>query len=283
MGRVSAAHYLLRSLLDPDLHFLFSMPNDQWQHQKPPILSVHPAESPFLFYEEAIMSAQFSECDVVLVGAGPCELFFSACLARLGYKIKHIDKRPEPTHSDRADGFQPRSLEVMSTMGLKDDIMSNGPERIENVAFWESCDTGFGISRTVAWTSWPESTGARYTFITTLHQELIEKVFIRDLEKQGITVQRPWYLESFEVRPKDHKEASASHPVHVSVKESTMGSVEHVNARYLLSGEGARSVIRDGLGIQMSYKESSGGDICGVVVARISTSFPDVKVSRNSW
>ena len=156
------------------------------------------------------MSAQTSECDIVVVGAGPCGLFFSACLARLGYKITQIGKRPEPTHADRADGIQPCSFEVMSTKGLEDAIMNNGLGRIKSVVFWDSYDIGSGISRTVAWTGWSESIRSRFPFTSTLHQRLIEKVFIRDLEKRGVTV-------------------------------------EQVSARYLLSGEG---VCHQGIGGQ---------------------------------
>lgn len=50
--------------------------------------------------------------DVLIVGAGPAGLMASLCLHTFGFSILHIDNRPEPTRAGRADGIQPRTLEV---------------------------------------------------------------------------------------------------------------------------------------------------------------------------
>ena len=68
--------------------------------------------------------------DIVIVGAGPVGLLLSTCLARWGYKIKHIDMRPEPTVTGRADGIQPRSLDLLRNMGLKRAIMASCTSRM---------------------------------------------------------------------------------------------------------------------------------------------------------
>ena len=65
--------------------------------------------------------------DIVVVGAGPTGLLLSACLARRGYKIKHIDIRPQATTTaGRADGIRPRSLDLLCNMCLKAEIMAQG-------------------------------------------------------------------------------------------------------------------------------------------------------------
>ena len=39
------------------------------------------------------MPAPTENYDIVIIGAGPVGLLLSVCLARWGYKIKHIDNR----------------------------------------------------------------------------------------------------------------------------------------------------------------------------------------------
>ena len=130
--------------------------------------------------------------DIVIIGAGPVGLTLSTCLARWGYKIKHIDNRPEPTPTGRADGIQPRSLDLLRNMGLKHKIMAHEPAKVYEVAFWDP--SANGIHRTGTWASCPKFIDARYPFTTLLHQGLIERVFIEDIEKHGGRIQRPWTI-----------------------------------------------------------------------------------------
>ena len=213
--------------------------------------------------------------DIVVVGAGPTGLLLSACLARWGYKIKHIDIRPQATTAGRADGIQPRSLDLLCNMGLKAEIMAQEPGSFRDVAFWDPDPSGFGIHRTGSLASCPESIRARYPFTTTLHQGLIEDVLIRDLEGRGVHIQRPWSVSDFSV---DTHYPGTEYPVHVTIQNVTTGAVEEILSKYLFSGEGAKSSIREKLGIQMFYNESRLVNCWGVIDARVSTNFPDVKV-----
>ena len=213
--------------------------------------------------------------DIVIVGAGPTGLLLSASLARWGYRIKHIDIRTEATAAGRADGIQPRSLDLLCNMGLKAEIMARKPGSFRDVAFWDSDPSGFGISRTGSWASCPKSVGARYPFTTTLHQGLIEDVLLRDLEGRGVHVQRPWRILDFSV---DTQCPGNKSPVHVWIQNVVTGAVEEIDSKYLFSGEGAKSSIRENLGIQMLYKEPRVVNCWGVIDAQVSTNFPDVKV-----
>jgi len=94
------------------------------------------------------MSDSAQNYDIVIVGAGPTGLLLSTCLARWGYKIKHVDIRSEATQTGRADGIQPRSLDFLCNTGLKADIMARKPGSFSEVAFWDPCQSGIGISRT---------------------------------------------------------------------------------------------------------------------------------------
>ncbi|KAK3955532.1 FAD binding domain-containing protein [Pseudoneurospora amorphoporcata] len=212
--------------------------------------------------------------DIVIVGAGPVGLMLSTCLARWGYKIKHIDNRPEPTATGRADGIQPRSLDLLRNMGLKSAIMAHKPARVYEVAFWDPPKTGGGIVRTGTWPSCPDFIDARYPFTTLLHQGLIERVFIADLEKNNTKIQRPWTITGF---TSDEK-ADPEYPVTVQLAHVDDSSkTETVKAKYLFGGEGARSFIREQLKIGITHKDPI-SYVWGVMDGVVKTDFPDMKM-----
>jgi len=210
--------------------------------------------------------------DIVIVGAGPVGLLLSTCLARWGYKIKHIDMRPEPTLTGRADGIQPRSLDLLRNMGLKREIMANEPAKVYEVAFWDPSAGGKGIQRTGTWASCPKFIDARYPFTTLLHQGLIERVFINDLEKHNTMIQRPWKITGFNNDGKD-----ADYPVEVSIAHVDGNEQETVRAKYLFSGEGARSFVREQLGVGITHKDPI-AYVWGVMDGVVRTDFPDIKM-----
>ncbi|KAF1941839.1 phenol 2-monooxygenase [Clathrospora elynae] len=208
--------------------------------------------------------------DIVIVGAGPVGLCLSTCLARWGYKVKHIDNRSEPTATGRADGIQPRSLDLLRNMGLKRKIMEWEPAKVYEVAFWDP--SAKGIHRTGTWASCPKFIDARYPFTTLLHQGLIERTFIGDIEKHGGEVQRPWTITGFKNDGKDKK-----YPVEVNLAHVDGTMEETVRAKYLFSGEGARSFVRDQLGVKMVYKDPI-AHVWGVMDGVVRTNFPDIKM-----
>ena len=198
--------------------------------------------------------------DIAIIGAGPVGLMLSTLLTRWGYRVFHIDNRPTPTPTGRADGIQPRSLELLKNMGLKNAIMAYKPALVYEVAFWESGDAANGaIERTGMHASCPEFIDTKYPFTTLLHQGMIERVFIGEMAKYGAEVHRPWEIIDFEVG-----QEALSHPVAVTVRKvidggqtgvGKPGEVETIRAKYLFGGEGGRSFVRQKLGIPLKYKD----------------------------
>ncbi|KAF1810326.1 hypothetical protein P152DRAFT_94815 [Eremomyces bilateralis CBS 781.70] len=218
--------------------------------------------------------ASADKYDIVIVGAGPVGLMLSTCLARWGYKIKHIDNRPEPTATGRADGIQPRSLDLLRNMGLKRAIMAHHPAKVYEVAFWDPAAGNQGIHRTGTWASCPKFIDARYPFTTLLHQGHIEQAFIGDMETNGTSVQRPWTITDFENDGHD-----PTYPVSVTIQhvDGEQKGKETVRAKYLFSGEGARSFIRERLGVKMDFGDPI-SNVWGVMDGVVRTNFPDIKM-----
>ena len=218
------------------------------------------------------MSTSSETYDIVIIGAGPVGLLLSVCLARWGYKIKHIDNRPEPTITGRADGIQPRSLELLRNMDLKKSIMALKPARVYEVAFWDPMSNEKGIHRTGTWASCPKFIDTRYPFTTLLHQGMIERVFIEELRKYEVGIQRPWTITAFENDGKD-----PTYPVQVKFEHVETKNQETVRAKYLFGGEGARSYVREHLGIQIQHKDPI-AHVWGVMDGVVKTDFPDIKM-----
>jgi 2-polyprenyl-6-methoxyphenol hydroxylase-like FAD-dependent oxidoreductase len=196
----------------------------------------------------------------------------AACLARWGYRIKHIDNRAHPTPAGRADGIQPRSLDLLRNLALKPAIMAHSPTRIYETAFWTAGDLGQGIVRTGTSPSCPDALDARYPFTTLLHQGRIEQVFISDIEQRGLVILRPWTITNFETTFQN-----PDYPIVVKMAHVDGTACETVHTKYLFSGEGAKSFIRKRLKINVSYKEPT-TSVWAVIDGTVRSDFPDIKV-----
>lgn len=129
------------------------------------------------------MTQSQEKYDIVIIGAGPVGILLSLCMSRWGYKVKHIDNRPVPTATGRADGIQPRSVEILRNLGLKRKMMAYDPAKVYDVAFWDPLPNEQGITRTGSWPSCPRFIDTRYPFTALLHQGKIERIFFgRDRE-----------------------------------------------------------------------------------------------------
>src|SRR5215831_16568103 len=71
-------------------------------------------------------STHTSETDVLIVGAGPVGLMLACELRRRDIAFRIIDKVSAFPQTSRANGLQPRSLEVLDSLGVVDQIMARG-------------------------------------------------------------------------------------------------------------------------------------------------------------
>ena len=67
-----------------------------------------------------------SETDVLIVGAGPVGLLLACELQRCGVAYRIIDKIRDFPKTSRAMGVQPRTMEVLDSLGVAEQVLAQG-------------------------------------------------------------------------------------------------------------------------------------------------------------
>ena len=76
-----------------------------------------------------------TDCDALVVGAGPTGLTLAAQLLARGVRTRIIDKDPGTPRLSRAIGIQPRTLETLDMMGIVDRFLDAG-HRVRGVTVY---------------------------------------------------------------------------------------------------------------------------------------------------
>ena len=190
-------------------------------------------------------------------------MMLSVELARFGItSVLTVDAKAAGVHAGHADGLSPRTLEVLQSLDLAQELLSRGCP-MHQVAFWNPAPTG--IERTAFE---PDvAVAARYPHELTIHQGRIERLLCEDMARHGARVQRGWRVTGFTLLPRDGQdsqdgrdgqgsqdsedgEEADEFPVSVAMT-SLDGQQRVVRTKYLVGTDGAHSTVRRCLGLPL--------------------------------
>lgn len=218
-----------------------------------------------------VNDTQIEKREVVVVGAGPAGLMLKLLLARYGLSddsVLCVDAKPSALKSGQADGIQPRTLEVFKSLGLVDELLADGCH-MEEVAFWNpSSNKEEIIERT---SIVPDvSIPARYNFEITIHQGRIERILQTDLQRYSKAgIQRNTKLLDVRI----DETGDSEFPVVAELE--TDGQRRTVRTKHLVGADGAHSVVRRCMGVELVGESTD--HIWGVIDLVVDTDFPDIR------
>jgi 2-polyprenyl-6-methoxyphenol hydroxylase-like FAD-dependent oxidoreductase len=170
---------------------------------------------------------------VLIVGAGPTGLVLALWLTRLGVEVRIIDKVAEPGTTSRALAVQARTLEFYHQLGI-DNLVLDAGVKIEGINLWTK---GRRAARVPLGDLGADSTP--YPYPLTYPQDAHERMLIGQLEGLGVKVERRMELLRFDQNT-DGVQATIRGP---------SGATEICEAVYLAGCDGARSAVRETMGV----------------------------------
>jgi 2-polyprenyl-6-methoxyphenol hydroxylase-like FAD-dependent oxidoreductase len=173
-----------------------------------------------------------AQTDVLVVGAGPTGLVLALWLAKLGVRVRIIDKTIEPGTTSRALAVQARTLELYQQLDLTEAVIRLG-HKVQAVNLWVKGEAAARMPF--------ENVGSGltpYPFLHIFPQDQHERLLVERLEAFGVAVERRTELLGFTV---------ANDRVVARLRESD-GAERDCEAAYLAGCDGARSLVRESIG-----------------------------------
>jgi 2-polyprenyl-6-methoxyphenol hydroxylase-like FAD-dependent oxidoreductase len=174
--------------------------------------------------------------DALVVGAGPVGLNMAAALLAQGLRVRIIDSAGDRAQESRAIGIQARTLEALEISGVVDEFLELG-HRLTGVTLYGEAGSEIGH---LDFGYIP----SRYPFILTLPQSETERILGDHLRRNGLQIERRTALIGFE-------QSNLTVTAKIALPD---GQQEEISADWLLGCDGARSKVREILGLQFAGK-----------------------------
>ncbi len=184
-------------------------------------------------YSTCMVNLPTCSTDVLIVGAGPTGLVLALWLARLGVRVRIIDKTSEPGTTSRALGVQARTLEFYAQLGIADSVVQQGR--------WASAANLWSNGRPAAHLEFGAlgASVSPFPYALIYPQDEHERFLIDCLTELGVTVERCTELVGFQ-----HADLS----VRTQILKPD-GTKEFCRVGYVAGCDGAHSTVRERLGI----------------------------------
>ena len=193
------------------------------------------------------------EVEVVVVGAGIAGLAVAATLGRYGIATLLVEQRVEPSALPRATVISTRSMELLRTWGLEDEVLAGGVDA--DVWLWECetlADAARGRAHAVGYPNRNQAMVVSPCAPGTVPQDWLEAVLRRHLQS--------FPMVHFQLGTQLVGLDDAPHRARATMRTAT-GHLCSVDADYLVAADGAHSPVRRRLGIEMLEREGAYGGV----------------------
>ncbi len=182
---------------------------------------------------------------ILVVGSGPVGLFTALLLARRELRVEVIDQSWRTGAHSYALALHARSLSLLEQVGITSRILEKAL-RVQRIVF---CDAE-GQQAVLDMSALP----TRNNTLAILPQATLESLLVERLEAEGVHVRWNHRLAALDPRPGRvratiHRLTKSSEGYPVAGTEWTIERTLHEDYDYVVGADGARSVVRQQLGI----------------------------------
>lgn len=184
------------------------------------------------------------QAHVAVVGAGPAGLVAAVSLARSGVDVVVLDKRARVSDMPRAVGVTVRQMEIFRSWGLEAELRACADDvdltllEVDTVA---EAGTGAGVRRRINVPDHAQSEVVSPTSSVRVAQDDLERVLLEELlGHPSATVCRGVEVTGLE---------QDTDGVELTLRVHHEPASAHVRARFVVGADGARSTVRQLLGI----------------------------------
>ena len=184
-----------------------------------------------------------NETDVLIVGGGPVGLMLGCELRRRDIACRLIDKYAKYPSTSRANGVQPRAMEILDNLGVADQVSEHAyRSRGVRIMRYGSEAGRFALQKDDD----KDAVDQPYFSVTFANQAVVEKALRDKLTEFGGQVELQHELRSIQETPDG---------VVAEIVNVATGACEQVKAKYVVGCDGSHSTVRELLKLPFPGKD----------------------------